>query len=164
MSVPGIGPITATRLKATIGDIQRFEKPKSIVAYYGLVPKSKATGHNEKKGGITRRGDRVARSLLIEGAGVVLNLAAKGFLRSKPLNKWIEKKRKLKMPWGKLCCALVAKMLRIVRAILIQGTSFNAKIAGVARCSLPKESRNNVMGNNKLSENSPHQNGSVYIH
>ena len=49
MSVPGIGPITATRLKATIGDIQRFEKPKSIVAYYGLVPKSKATGHNEKK-------------------------------------------------------------------------------------------------------------------
>lgn len=53
MSVPGIGPITATRLKATIGDIQRFEKPKSIVAYYGLVPKSKATGHNEKKGGIT---------------------------------------------------------------------------------------------------------------
>ena len=49
MSAPGIGPITATRLKATIGDIQRFEKPKSIVAYYGLVPKSKATGHNEKK-------------------------------------------------------------------------------------------------------------------
>ncbi|MFR8254399.1 MAG: transposase [Parasutterella sp.] len=49
MSVPGIGPITATRLKATIGDIQRFEKPKSIVAYYGLVPKSKATGHNEKR-------------------------------------------------------------------------------------------------------------------
>lgn len=163
MSVPGIGPITATRLKATIGDIQRFEKPKSIVAYYGLVPKSKATGHNEKKGGITRRGDRVARSLLIEGAGVVLNLAAKGFLRSKPLNKWIEKKRKLKMPWGKLCCALAAKMLRIVRAILIQGTSFNAKIAGVARCSLPKESRNNVMGNNKLSE-IPSPNGSVYIH
>lgn len=163
MSVPGIGPITATRLKATIGDIQRFEKPKSIVAYYGLVPKSKATGHNEKKGGITRRGDRVARSLLIEGAGVVLNLAAKGYLRSKPLNKWIEKKRKLKMPWGKLCCALAAKMLRIVRAILIQGTSFNAKIAGVARCSLPKESRNNVMGNNKLSE-IPSPNGSVYIH
>ncbi len=60
MSVPGIGPITATRLKATLGDIQRFEK--SIVAYYGLVPKSKATGHNEKKGGITRRGDRVAGS------------------------------------------------------------------------------------------------------
>ena len=92
-----------------------------------------------------------------------MNLAAKGFLRSKPLNKWIEKKRKLKMPWGKLCCALAAKMLRIVRAILIQGTSFNAKIAGVAWCSLPKESRNNVMGNNKLSE-IPSPNGSVYIH
>ena len=72
-------------------------------------------------------------------------------------------KKYLKMPWGKLCCALAAKMLRIVRAILIQGTSFNAKIAGVARCSLPKESRNNVMGNNKLSE-IPSPNGSVYIH
>ena len=78
MSVPGIGPITATRLKATIGDIQRFEKPKSIVAYYGLVPKKvRLQGTTKKKGGITRRGDRVARSLLIEGAGVVLNLAAK---------------------------------------------------------------------------------------
>lgn len=54
-------------------------------------------------------------------------------------------------------------MLRIVRAILSQGTSFNAKIAGVARCSLPKESRNNAMGNNKLSE-IPSPNGSVYIH
>ena len=109
MSVPGIGPITATRLKATIGDIQRFEKPKSIVAYYGLVPKSKATGHNEKKGGITRRGDRVARSLLIEGAGVVLNLAAKGFLRSKPLNKWIEKKEKTQNALGKALLCIGGK-------------------------------------------------------
>lgn len=154
MSVPGIGPITATRLKVTIGDVHRFETPKSIAAYYGLVPKSKATGHNERKGGITRRGDRIARSLLIEGAGVVLNMASKGYLKSKPLNRWIEKKRRVNVPWGKLCCALAAKMLRIVRAILIQGSSFSAKIAGVARCSLPKGYRKNTIGNKKLSESS----------
>lgn len=141
MTVPGVGSVTATRLKATIGDVQRFERPKDIAAYYGLVPRSIATGHNERKGGITKRGDKIARSLLVEGAACVLNMAEKGKLNSKPLNKWIEKKRKGGMLWGKLCCALAAKMLRIIRAVLLTGKPFNGKIAGVAKCSLSKECR-----------------------
>ncbi len=44
------------------------------------------------------------------------------------------------MPWGKLVCAVAAKLLRIVRAILISGKPYNPKIAGVAKCSLPKAS------------------------
>lgn len=49
-TIPGLGPICSCRLRATIGDIRRFKTPKDFPAYYGLVPRSIATGHNEKKG------------------------------------------------------------------------------------------------------------------
>lgn len=139
-TVPGLGTICSCRLRATVGDIQRFKHPKDFPAYYGLVPRSMATGHNEKKGKITHRGDKTMRSLMVQGAGIVINQATKGNLHSKQLTKWILKKQKEKMPWGKLVCAVAAKLLRIVRAILISGKPYNPKIAGVAKCSLPKAS------------------------
>lgn len=139
-TVPGLGTICSCRLRATVGDIQRFKHPKDFPAYYGLVPRSMATGHNEKKGKITHRGDKTMRSLMVQGVGIVINQATKGNLHSKQLTKWILKKQKEKMPWGKLVCAVAAKLLRIVRAILISGKPYNPKIAGVAKCSLPKAS------------------------
>ena len=54
-TIPGLGTICSCRLRATIGDIKRFKNPKDFPAYYGLVPRSIATGHNEKKGKITHR-------------------------------------------------------------------------------------------------------------
>ena len=137
-TIPGLGPICSCRLRATIGDIKRFKKPKDFPAYYGLVPRSIATGHNEKKGKITHRGDKTMRSLMVQGAGSVINMATKGKLKSRQLTKWVLKKQKEKMPWGKLVCAVAAKLLRIVRAVLNSGRPFNPKIAGVAKCSLPK--------------------------
>lgn len=80
------------------------------------------------------------RSLIVQGAGIVINQATKGNLNSKQLTKWILKKQKEKMPWGKLVCAVATKLLRIVRAILISSRPYNPKIAGVAKCSLPKTS------------------------
>ncbi|MFR1026048.1 MAG: hypothetical protein ACLSE8_06385 [Parasutterella sp.] len=97
-----------------------------------------ATGHNEKKGKITHRGDKTMRSLMVQGAGSVINMATKGKLKSKQLTKWILKKQKEKMPWGKLVCAVAAKLLRIVRAVLISRKAYDPKLAGVAKCSLPK--------------------------
>lgn len=137
-TIPGLGPICSCRLRATIGDIRRFKNPKDFPAYYGLVPRSIATGHNEKKGKITHRGDKTMRSLMVQGAGSVINMATKGKLKSKQLTKWILKKQKEKMPWGKLVCAVAAKLLRIVRAVLISRKAYDPKLAGVAKCSLPK--------------------------
>ncbi|MFR8014178.1 transposase, partial [Parasutterella sp.] len=139
-TIPGLGTICSCRLRVTIGDIKRFKNPKDFPAYYGLVPRSIATGHNEKKGKITHRGDRTMRSLMVQGAGCVIRLATCGKLKSKQLTKWILKKQKEKMPWGKLVCAVAAKLLRIVRAILISSKPYNPKIAGVAKCSLSKGS------------------------
>ena len=139
-TIPGLGEICSCRLRATVGDIKRFKSPKDFPAYYGLVPRSIATGHNERKGKITHRGDRTMRSLMVQAAGSLVNMATKGKLKSKQLTKWILKKQKEKMPWGKLVCAVAAKLLRIVRAVLISNKPYNSKIAGVAKCSLPKGS------------------------
>ena len=139
-TIPGLGSICSCRLRATVGDIKRFKSPKDFPAYYGLVPRSIATGHNERKGKITHRGDRTMRSLMVQAAGSLVNMATKGKLKSKQLTKWILKKQKEKMPWGKLVCAVAAKLLRIVRAVLISNKPYNSKIAGVAKCSLPKGS------------------------
>ena len=139
-TIPGLGSICSCRLRATVGDIKRFKSPKDFPAYYGLVPRSIATGHNERKGKITHRGDRTMRSLMVQAAGSLVNMATKGKLKSKQLTKWILKKQKEKMPGGKLVCAVAAKLLRIVRAVLISNKPYNSKIAGVAKCSLPKGS------------------------
>ena len=78
--------------------------------------------------------------IMVQAAGSLVNMATKGKLKSKQLTKWILKKQKEKMPWGKLVCAVAAKLLRIVRAVLISNKPYNSKIAGVAKCSLPKGS------------------------
>lgn len=79
------------------------------------------------------------RSLMIQAAGSVILMANKGNLKARALSKWILKKQREKMPWGKLTCAVAAKLLRIIRAMLISGKSFNPKIAAIAKCSLPKQ-------------------------
>ena len=135
MEIPGVGAMIATRLKATLGDVDRFEKPKRLPAYYGLVPRSFTTGHVQKMGRITKRGDKVMRTYLIQGAGALLLLEKKGKLRDCQLKKWIARKR-LQLPYCKLVVALAAKILRIIWAILYKGERFNLKKAGVAKCSL----------------------------
>ncbi len=138
-TVPGIGLICACRLRATIGDISRFEHPKDFPAYFGLVPRNISTGHNEKKGRLTKRGDKTMRSLMIQAAGSVILMANKGNLKARALSKWIAKKQREKMPWGKLTCAVAAKLLRIIRAMLISRKSVDPKIAAIAKCSLSKQ-------------------------
>ncbi len=79
------------------------------------------------------------RSLMIQAAGVVILMANKVNLKARALSKWIFKKQREKLPWGKLTCAVAVKLLRIIRAMLISGKSFNPKIATIAKCSLPKQ-------------------------
>ena len=105
-TVPGIGLVCACRLKATIGDISRFKHPKNFPAYFGLVPRSISTGHNEKKGRLTKRGDKTMRSLMIQAAGSVILMANKGNLKARALSKWILKKQREKNALGQahVCC------------------------------------------------------------
>ena len=86
-TVLGIGTQTAARLAVTTGDIKRFPMPRSYVAYFGLALRNIITGHSgtpspskrgalkpvssRGQGKVSRRGDRVARSFIIQGAATI---------------------------------------------------------------------------------------------
>lgn len=71
-SIPGIGFITAVSLLANIGDPQQLRHVSELGAFAGLVPTEHSTGERILKGSITRVGNRILRSLLIEAAWVTI--------------------------------------------------------------------------------------------
>jgi transposase len=64
----GVDFINAVVLVAELGDIRRFESPRQVMSYLGLVPSERSTGDTVKRGGITKTGNRRARRALVEGA------------------------------------------------------------------------------------------------
>jgi transposase len=68
MTIPAIGPFSATALAASVGDPRYFRCGRHFAAWLGLVPKQCSTGGKERLGGISKRGDRYLRKLLIHGA------------------------------------------------------------------------------------------------
>lgn len=74
-SVPGVGLLTATALRAGAGDLSRFRSGRHLAAWIGLVPREHSSGHQRRLGPITRRGDAYLRTLLIHGGRAVLRSA-----------------------------------------------------------------------------------------
>ena len=73
--LPGIGPITANALVATVGDAKSFENGRQMAAWLGLVPRQHSSGGRNVLLGISKRGDVYLRTLLIHGARSVLYAA-----------------------------------------------------------------------------------------
>ena len=67
-SLRGVAPIVATVMVVEIGDLRRFENPRQLMAYLGLVPSENSSGQTTKRGGITKTGNGHARRALIEAA------------------------------------------------------------------------------------------------
>jgi transposase len=67
MRMPGIGPITASAIVATIGDAKQFKTGRDLAAWLGLTPLNKSSGGKERLGKITKKGDRYIRKLLVVG-------------------------------------------------------------------------------------------------
>ena len=82
-SIPGIGPITATAIVATVADPQRFTSARQFAAWIGLVPKQHSSGARERLGGISKRGDGYLRRLLVHGARAVIRWQRR--LNARPL-------------------------------------------------------------------------------
>lgn len=64
----GVAFMTAVTFVVEIGDVRRFDNPRQLMAYLGLVPSESSTGERVKRGGITKAGNTRARRVLIEGA------------------------------------------------------------------------------------------------
>jgi len=71
-TIPGIGPIIATAVAATVADPGEFRSGREFAAWLGLVPRQNSTGGKARLGGISKRGDSYLRRILINGAHAVL--------------------------------------------------------------------------------------------
>jgi transposase len=71
-TIPGIGPIIATAIAATVADPNIFRSGREFAAWLGLVPKQISTGGKARLGGISKRGDSYLRRLLVNSAHTVL--------------------------------------------------------------------------------------------
>jgi transposase len=119
--IPGIGPITASALVATIGDAKSFDNARQLAAWVGLVPAQSSSGGKSTLLGISKRGDTYLRTLLIHGARAVL-----WAFRSKADqsgNPWLQKlleRRNVNVA----AIALANKNARIVWALLARGREY----------------------------------------
>ncbi|HKT86939.1 MAG TPA: IS110 family transposase [Candidatus Sulfotelmatobacter sp.] len=72
MTQPGVGPNTALAYVLTIGDVSRFRRGKQVASYLGLIPREQSSGGRQKLGAITKQGNRMLRSLLVEAAQIAV--------------------------------------------------------------------------------------------
>ncbi|MGH7594299.1 MAG: IS110 family transposase [Gemmatimonadales bacterium] len=72
MTQPGVGPNTALAYVLTMGEVSRFARGKQVASYLGLIPREESSGGRQKLGAITKQGNRLLRSLLVEAAQVAV--------------------------------------------------------------------------------------------
>ena len=126
--IVGIGPLTATALRALSGDMAQFKNGRQFAAFIGLVPRQNSTGGKTRLLGISKRGDPYVRTLLIHGARAALISAHKrGDYRSQWANRLKEAKG-----MNRAAVALANRNARTVFALLRHGRPFDADRPGRA--------------------------------
>lgn len=120
--IRGVGPKTATAIIAAIGDGTEFNNGRHLAAWMGLVPRQHSSGNRQRLFGISKRGDRHLRTLLIHGARAVVRTSAR---RDDAQANWI---RDLQARRGgaKTIVAVANKNARVIFAMLQKGTEFRA--------------------------------------
>ena len=119
-TIPGIGVLNATALVAAVGNAATFARGRDLAAWLGLVPRQMTTGGKPRLMGITKRGNKYLRKLLVHGARAALpSLSAS----ATPLGKWLtsllERAHK-----NTVVVALANKLARIVWAVLRRGETY----------------------------------------
>jgi transposase len=128
-TVPGIGPITATAIVATVGDPAHFHSARQFAAWLGLVPRQYSSGGRERLGRISKRGDGYVRRLLIHGARTIMHWRRRGIgLAATPWLASLLERR----PVNVTTVALANKNARIVWAMMMRGESFRQPTGAVA--------------------------------
>ena len=121
-TIPGIGVLNATALVAAIGDEHAFSRGRDLSAWLGLVPRQATTGGKPKLLGITKRGSRYLRKLIIQGARAALPSLARS---ATPLGSWL--RGLLSRAHGNtVVVALASKLARIAWALLRKQTMYAA--------------------------------------
>jgi transposase len=120
--IPGIGPLAATALVASIADAHSFKSGRQVSAWLGLVPRQSSSGGKPTLLGISKRGNTYLRTLLIHGARSAI-LAAKNKVDN--TQGWLTDLLKRRHP-NIAAVALANKNVRTVWAMLAHGREFKA--------------------------------------
>ena len=118
--MPGVGPITATAIVSTIGDAKVFKNGREVSAWLGLVPRQHSSGEKIVLGGISKRGDRYMRKLLIQGARTAVNVCES---KTDKLSHWVAKKKQ-RCGYNKAAVALANKNARMIWAMMATGECY----------------------------------------
>ena len=124
--IPGVGPLIASAIVATVADASLFRSGREFAAWLGLVPRQKSTGGKQRLGRITHQGDAYIRRLLIIGAQSALQ-------RSKEVkeNAWVQgllgRCARLKV-----AVALANKTARIAWALMAKGNIYRSAVLSAA--------------------------------
>lgn len=122
-TIPGVGPVTASALAATVTEPAMFASGREFSAFLGLVPRQNSSGGKVKLGRVSKMGDRYLRTLLVAGA---IALISHTKTRKGTLDLWARSLLEKKKPTKLVALALANKMARIVWALMVRGETFRA--------------------------------------
>jgi transposase len=119
--IPGVGPLLATALVASVPDPKTFRSGRSFSAWIGLVPKQHSSGGRERLGSISKQGDRYLRSLFVTGAFAVIRYAKIHDIKHRPWLTALLARRPTKVA----AIALANKLARMAWAMMATGARYN---------------------------------------
>jgi transposase len=122
VEVPGVGPVIATAVAATVPNAAAFRSGRHFAAWLGLVPRQHATGGKPRRLGLSKRGDGYLRRQLIHGARALVKVSPG---RSGRLWSWLNGLRQ-RRPFNVVVAAVANKLARIVWAMLSRGEAYRA--------------------------------------
>ena len=122
LKINGVGPLIATAMIASIGDATIFKNGREMAAFIGLVPKQYSSGGKQRLLGISKRGDRYLRCLLIHGARAVL-FRSKHLPEKKQqwINAIVERRGR-----NRAICAIANKNARIIWAVMAKNEPYDS--------------------------------------
>ena len=125
MTIPGVGPVTASAIVATVQDASAFASGREFAAFLGLTPRQNSTGGKTRLGRITKMGDRYLRKLLVVGACATLR-HRRG--HNDALRLWasaVLERKTVKYKFNLTAVALANKVARIVFVLMTRGGQYD---------------------------------------
>ena len=124
-AIPGVGPMLATALVASVADPKVFRSGRNFSAWIGLVPKQHSSGGKDRLGSISKQGDRYLRSLFMAGALAVIRYAKINGAKHRPWLTALLVRRPVKVA----AIALANKIARMVWAMMARGERYREPVA-----------------------------------
>jgi len=119
MTIPGIGPVGATALAASVTDPHQFRSGRQFAAWLGLTPLQKSSGGKERLGRITKMGDKYLRKLLVVGMTALVRRAKQNPAVDPRLADLLARK-----PTRVATVAMANKTARVIWAIMSRGETY----------------------------------------